>query len=338
MGFSSVDNCYATGTVLSSEMVGGGLVGAAHGAGSFAPVSIHDSFATGSVGKISGEPYDPLTEAFGGLLGWGNYNVSFGGNAYDVVNNHYYDHAGNPAVGVGNYPDPGAGCANFSDAVLQTGWTAAPNEEHFFSGANAPLNGWDFTDTWAINEGIDYPCLRWQINTPVGSSVIVPLPPDVTLIFDEVTQGGHTTLVASDSPPEGYLQTDHGFQAGYAWDFWSVTDYYDIESSALYEGQFDIRVCYDQQRFDDTWAAMPDWAKSFFPNGEADLKLWHFTPGLLPEDITVSIDIDNNVICGRSDSFSDFFVGFRTPIAPEPTSLTLVALGALGLVGRRRTA
>ncbi len=73
---------------------------------------------------------------------------------------------------------------------------------------------------------------------------------------------------------------------------------------------------------------------------EDDLGLFHFTNGQW-YDITAGLDTANNVVAGSWDVLSLFAVGHNIHLQqqgaiPEPASLTLLGLGALALLRRRR--
>ncbi|MHC4982098.1 MAG: GLUG motif-containing protein [Planctomycetota bacterium] len=124
VGFSEIRRCYASGAVTGSIGVGG-LVGMSH-ATTFRKISVHDSFATGSVGNPTDDE-KPLVDGFGGLIGYCTYDPAWGSPAasYNCGNNYYSDHADNPPVGVGNYP---AIRSDIGRGVSSGGWTATPEK------------------------------------------------------------------------------------------------------------------------------------------------------------------------------------------------------------------
>jgi len=124
VGFSDVRRCYASGAVTGSIGVGG-LLGMSH-ATTFKKISVHDSFATGSVGNPTDDG-KPLVDGLGGLIGYCTYDRAWGSPAasYNCSNNYYSDHADNPSVGVGNYP---AISSDIGRDVSCGGWTATPEK------------------------------------------------------------------------------------------------------------------------------------------------------------------------------------------------------------------
>ena len=126
-------------------------------------------------------------------------------------------------------------------------------------------------------------------NTPTGNDVVVQ-PVDsasgespVTLTFFEVTEGGETTLNISPTgaPPPS------GFKLG------SPPRYYEIETTATYTGS--ISICIDYSGIE-------------FGGKEENLKLFHRTDGGHWEQVSTTIDTNNNIICGDVLSLSAFAI------------------------------
>jgi len=151
VGFSDIRRCYASGAVTGSIGVGG-LLGMSH-ATTFRKISVHDSFATGSVGSPTDDER-PLANGFGGLIGYCTYDSAWGSPAasYNCTNNYYHKHAETPSVGVGNYPAIGS---DIGRAVTSGGWTAvSDNDAYFRSSKNPPMTRWDFsTPVWHVHQG-----------------------------------------------------------------------------------------------------------------------------------------------------------------------------------------
>ena len=120
-----ITNSYATGSVTGTQYVGG-LVGYNHQG------TITNSYATGSV----------TGSYVGGLVGY---------NYQGTITNSYWYNEQTICCGSGT-------C---------TGCTKAGAISNFYSSShdvydtNAPT--WNFVNIWAINEGVNYPYLRWQI-------------------------------------------------------------------------------------------------------------------------------------------------------------------------------
>ncbi|HVR97585.1 MAG TPA: fibronectin type III domain-containing protein [Thermoanaerobaculia bacterium] len=130
-----------------------------------------------------------------------------------------------------------------------------------------------------------------EFDTPAGTEVVVQ-PSDtstgttpVTLTFDNVTQGGATTLTTSASGPAPPM----GFQLG------DPPVYYEISSTALFSGQ--VMVCIDY-----TGTSFTD---------EDEVRLLHFESGAWT-DTTVSVNTADHTVCGTVTSFSPFVVAQRT--------------------------
>jgi hypothetical protein len=112
------------------------------------------------------------------------------------------------------------------------------------------------------------------------------------MMFDEVLQAGDTTLTVSTVGPP----PPSGFQLG------DPPVYYNISTTAVFAGQVTVCVDYTGTTFAD----------------EAALRLLHFEGGVWT-DVTVSLDTDANIICGRTSSFSTFTVVEPGDAAPQYT-------------------
>jgi len=145
-------------------------------------------------------------------------------------------------------------------------------------------------------------------------------PGNVTLSFDSVTDEGASTAQATSAShlaPANFRLLRGG--------------YYDISTTAVFTGYVTVTIPYDET---DVQGA-----------NESNLKLFHWKDNGW-QDITVSIDTDNNTITGRTDSFSDFGVfeplGESAPISTVPASplwsvmlLSLAGAIAVGMGARR---
>jgi len=118
-------------------------------------------------------------------------------------------------------------------------------------------------------------------NTLVGSPVVGPLS-GVTITFvGGVTQEGQTTVTTSGTgqpPPTG-------FKLG------TPPVYYSISTTATFTAP--VEVCIN-------------WIEGQF-NSENNLKLWH-SDGVVWTNVTTSLDTASNIICGLTNSFSDFAI------------------------------
>jgi probable HAF family extracellular repeat protein len=183
--------------------------------------------------------------------------------------------------------------------------------------------GDDGTIAAAVNPTFELGILRPVLSegaTPGGSNVAVELTatlPDggtspIQLSFANVSVGGQTSVVASDAGPA----PPAGFKLG------DPPVVYNVTTSAVFSGS--VQLCFG-------------WAEGQFAN-EAALALLHFDGGVW-QDITVSVDTGNNVICGMSASLSPFavmevaftFSGFRAPVAGMPTYNAVRAGSAIPL-------
>lgn len=164
--------------------------------------------------------------------------------------------------------------------------------------------------------------IRWTIiagpnATPVGSNVNVQptdgttgQPSAVQMTFGTVTGGGTTTVTSATigsgggSPPP-----PPQFRLG------NPPTYYNIETTASFTGVVTVCIDYSSVNY----------------GNEGQLKLLHYNATTQSwENITTSLDIQTNVICGATSSLSPFIVA-ETNLAPSVTGITLpsapVALG-----------
>lgn len=124
----------------------------------------------------------------------------------------------------------------------------------------------------------------WKENTPVGSNVEVPVPAvGVTVAFDNVLSGGMTgATVSSSGPPQ-----PTGFKLG------EPPSYYEITTTATYTDMIEICIAYDETQFaDETKLRLLQWDET--------AQEW--------QDVTVSLDTENNIIRGRVTRLSLFSV------------------------------
>jgi len=136
-------------------------------------------------------------------------------------------------------------------------------------------------------------------NTPAGQDVTVNSGSGITVIFDEVTVPGTTTITTSTIPPAGNFGIEF------------IPLFYDITTTATFTGNVHIEINYDD---------------SFItpPAQETDLRLFKF-PGTPPAPIDITDgsispnpDTTANMIYGVTDGFSIFAVGFllnQPPVA-----------------------
>jgi hypothetical protein len=132
-GFSgSVTHCYSTGTVDGTGNRAGGLVGLNYG----------DITNCYSAGTVDGDDY------VGGLVG---ENVEYGGISWGSITSCFWD-------------------VETSGQTTSDGGTGKTTAE-MQTAATFIAEGWDFVgetvngaeDIWWIDEGKDYPRLRWEL-------------------------------------------------------------------------------------------------------------------------------------------------------------------------------
>ncbi len=120
--------------------------------------------------------------------------------------------------------------------------------------------------------------------TPPGSPVSVTPPESttgdtsVTVVFDEVTEGGQTTVSVSTSP-----SAPANFKLG------TPPTYYDISTTAVYEGFVTVCISFDPGTF----------------NNPSKLKLFHYEDG---QWVNCTTSLSENTICGVVSSLSPFVI------------------------------
>lgn len=150
---STIESSFASGPVQGTAGFVGGLVGQ-NDTG-----TIRDSYATGnvtgndSVGGIAGQSANGLVQnSYSASSVAGLTNA---GGLYGTLTS---------GVTVGSYHDQGG--ALFS--VGNTGDTSFQRStESMLQQATFETAGWDFDDTWTIQEGTSYPYLQWQGNEDI---------------------------------------------------------------------------------------------------------------------------------------------------------------------------
>jgi hypothetical protein len=155
----SVSRCWATGTASGTYTVGG-LVGQ-NGYTNGTTSSISDCYATGDVN---------VYQYIGGLVGRNGYNDNGGSgnitNCYSTGKVHgdfdYGGLVGDNSLGsvIGSFWDTDTSGRDESDGGTPK-TTVEMKTKSTFTDA-----GWDFTNTWAICPGTNYPRLIWQIPKP----------------------------------------------------------------------------------------------------------------------------------------------------------------------------
>ncbi len=139
-------------------------------------------------------------------------------------------------------------------------------------------------------------------NTPVGTNVAINLSSDVTVTFDNVTGAGTTTLNKKNvgSPPPG------GFSIIPA----SSPQYYDINTTATFTGNVTVCIQYD------------DTGLTTAQEQALTLQVYESPPGSW-SDITTTIDINTNIICGELNHLSDFAI--MVPTGGGTESITVIS-------------
>jgi len=132
-------------------------------------------------------------------------------------------------------------------------------------------------------------------NTQVGTPSVVEPMPGCLITFGQVTEAGNTSVITSTSGPtlpEGYYPMPA-----------SPISYFDITTSAVYSG--DIEICLEYDEVDVT-------------GDETRVKLLHFD-GAEWVDVTSSLDTGADVVCGVTTSLSTFLIAEKMGCCIPPT-------------------
>lgn len=144
-------------------------------------------------------------------------------------------------------------------------------------------------------------------NTSEGDDVVVEPEEGMNMTFDNVSEGGSTTVEVSDTAPGG---GPGGLE------FQGV--YYDINTTCVYDGPITISFSYD-----DTGMTLEQ---------EEALRLMHWlTAEQVWQDVTVlPVDTANNIVTGVTDCLSVFalaalpvFDGFLDPVNMPPEEMSV---------------
>jgi hypothetical protein len=185
-----IAKCYARGEFIASDIGAGGLVGQNKG-------NIKDSYAVISfvsgrkvIGGLLGSNEGKVTNSYSGCQVSGKKQIGglTGEDRGEIVKS-YYDQ------NITGQSDTGKGRAKLTKEMME----------------KDTFEGWDFEDTWTIDEGKSYPYLRWQ----EGENVPTP-PEEKYAVLIEISGRGQT------DPGAGF----HLFRAGK-----------DVEITVLPEGR-----------------------------------------------------------------------------------------------------
>jgi hypothetical protein len=147
-------------------------------------------------------------------------------------------------------------------------------------------------------------------NTPAGTNVLVSLSSETDVTYDQVVSSGQTSLqvmATGPNPPAGFVTVPS-------------SAYYELETTAGYEGDIEIAIGYDPQDVQ---------------GSETALRLFHYDDSLVPPrwvDVTSGLATGPNVIRGITQSLSTFIVaepGTQTGIGDDPADLSVRLLPAV---------
>lgn len=154
--YATISNAYATGNITSTALHVGGLVGVESGVE-------NNTYASGNV---SGKQY------VGGLVGQTYSTIGASGISNAYSSGHV---SGDTDVGglIGDFTTQVPLSNSYYDTDTSgqsdTGRGTPLHTKDMF--AQASFSGWDFTNTWSIANGHDYPQLKWQAARPFNIHV-----------------------------------------------------------------------------------------------------------------------------------------------------------------------
>ncbi len=207
---------------------------------------------------------------------WGVFVDVKGGVYVTDQNNNRIQKFGTNGTHVATWGSPGSGPGQFTSP----------------KGVGADLSGFIY-----IADSNDHvqklrPTPTWQFqktNTSAGTTVTtvsIPFAGGAGVTYDDVTTDGYTIAISSqpvDDPPPGFS---------------FVGEQLDIDTTAIYDGTVTVALTYDDNIvFGDPGA----------------LRIFHWT-GTSWEDVTFSVDIENNKIIGKASSLSPWILG--GPVSP----------------------
>ena len=174
--------------------------------------------------------------------------------------------------------DP-AGSVSTGAVAVSPGYVKNYNVVSFKGSNLLPGNTYGGSDFWDYTGGGG--------NTQTGTNVNVPLGSDVEITFSQVSSSGNTTVSKSSTGPVA--------PGGFCVHPTSSPVYYDITTTATYTGP--VVICI---KYDDTGMTTAQ---------ETGLLLFTYEqPAGQWKNITISIDVNNNIICGEVNHLSDFAV------------------------------
>ena len=188
--------------------------------------------------------------------------------------------------GFGNYRDYLFTRLDSHGDTIWTYMAGGPQDDHGRSLVVTSDGGYAMVGTsasWVSGSSVYLVKIK-VLNTSAGASIEVPLSDEVTVTFENVTSDGETELSVTTTGPA--LPTTMQVVPS------EPATYYDITSTALFDGTVEICIIYDE---------------ADITTSEAELSLMHFD-GAEWQDITSSRDMIANVICGTTSSLSPFVI------------------------------
>ena len=223
----------------------------------------------------------------------GGENLNVGSTRYIVWHNQNF----NDPVKIEYSTDGGTNYSTIVASTTNSGsytWTVpnTPSTNCLVKVSDAADgNPWDVSDSpFTISTSIGD-------NTNPGTNVQINLGSGVNLTFDNVTGAGNTSLTTSITGPPapgGFIIVPSGSPM-----------YYDITTTATFTGNIKLYIQYND-------AGMTT-------QEEAALKLHVYESGQW-KDVTTSVDVNSNIICGTVSHLSDFAV--MSPLASA--SITVI--------------
>jgi len=163
----SVSNSYVLGKISGEGIQAGGLIGYSNNLGgsvsnSYSIVNVSMGNSSYSIGGFIGRNYNSSvlnSYSVGPIFGGVPIGGFVGNSNFSNFSFNFWD-----SQKTGNYNDIGD-IGNLSDDEISSKITYYMIQESTFVNA-----GWDFNNIWKINNGVTYPCFKWQTSCPIPSS------------------------------------------------------------------------------------------------------------------------------------------------------------------------
>lgn len=273
----NITNSRMIGTLKATAQLGSGIGGICGQFTSSAPITA--SYISDSYAKVNISVNTTLTSAkITGLAGLVSIRDAFVTNSYYVGT---ITVGGVGSINIDNILVDISGTGNTS--VTNTYYDNETNNEGSSFGTplttaqakqEASYTGFDFVNTWAINEGTNYPLFLWEYTAP---------PINETPTIDDYNPSTYNVNISYDGTQEFNVTTSdaQNDSLSYQWyidgspELFEINDYYDLVAQTLGEGSYNVTVIVTDgntnasQEWNATVEATPP-ATGYSPSNEAN--------------------------------------------------------------------